>query len=106
MKIKKFCLKQSLFLIIVLLCSCSSLQKKPVVIYLIGDSTVANYADNYEEGKDYYKTKYPKTGWGQVFQELFSESDLTDFKNIFDSDTVIIDDRARGGRSTRTFFQE
>ena len=77
-----------------------------MIIYLIGDSTVANYADNYEEGKDYYKTKYPKTGWGQVFQELFSESDLTDFKNIFDSDSVIIDDRARGGRSTRTFFQE
>jgi lysophospholipase L1-like esterase len=28
------------------------------------------------------------------------------FKGLFDSDSVFIDDRARGGRSTRTFFQE
>ncbi|MBN2595217.1 MAG: rhamnogalacturonan acetylesterase [Marinifilaceae bacterium] len=98
--------QRNLLLLILFLFGCSSLQEKPVVIYLIGDSTVADYADNYEEGKDYYKTRYPVTGWGQVFQEQFTGTDLTDFKNIFDSDSVIIDDRARGGRSTRTFFQE
>ena len=67
---------------------------------------MANYADNYDEGKDYFKTRYPVTGWGQVFQECFTGIDLTDFKNIFNADSVIVDDRARGGRSTRTFFQE
>ena len=98
--------KQNILLLILILLGCSSLQKKPVVIYLIGDSTMANYADNYDEGKDYFKTRYPVTGWGQVFQECFTGIDLTDFKNIFNADSVIVDDRARGGRSTRTFFQE
>ncbi|MEZ4894207.1 MAG: hypothetical protein R2778_14480 [Saprospiraceae bacterium] len=63
-------------LLIVLLGSCcSSLRKKPVTIYLIGDSTVANYADNYDSGKDYFKTRYPVTGWGQVFQEYYGIRD-------------------------------
>lgn len=77
-----------------------------VVIYVIGDSTVANYADNYEEGKDYFKTRYPVAGWGQLFQEYFTQADLTALKPLLHVDSVRIDDRARGGRSTRTFFQE
>lgn len=97
---------QYVFVLILFLYSFTLTQQKTVVIYLIGDSTVANYADNYDEGKDYYKTRFPVTGWGQVFQEQFTGVDLADFKNIFDADSVIIDDRARGGRSTRTFFQE
>ncbi len=76
------------------------------MIYLIGDSTVANYANNYEEGKDYFKTRYPVTGWGQVFQEFFTGHDLSEFKHLFNADSIRVDDRARGGRSTRTFFQE
>ena len=98
--------KRNSILLIIILLGCSSLQKEPVVIYLIGDSTMANYADNYDEGKDYFKTRYPVTGWGQVFQQCFTGTDLTDFKNVFNADSVIVDDRARGGRSTRTFFQE
>lgn len=92
---------------IVLLCSFSFLQKKSVTtIFLIGDSTVANYADNYDKGKDYFKTRYPVTGWGQVFPELFKESEFKNFQHLFDADSVRIVNRARGGRSTRTFFQE
>jgi lysophospholipase L1-like esterase len=79
---------------------------EPVVIYLIGDSTMADYTGNYDEGKDYFKTRHPLAGWGQVFQETFNGADLSQFKNLFDNDSIIIDDRARGGRSTRTFFQE
>tara|TARA_B100000378_G_scaffold268154_1_gene255053 strand:+ start:720 stop:1562 length:843 start_codon:yes stop_codon:yes gene_type:complete len=75
-------------------------------IFLIGDSTMANYADNYEPGKDYMKTRYPVTGWGQVFQQFFVKDSLTELKNLINTDSVIVDDRARGGRSTRTFFQE
>tara|TARA_B100002049_G_scaffold107284_1_gene79069 strand:+ start:258 stop:1100 length:843 start_codon:yes stop_codon:yes gene_type:complete len=75
-------------------------------IFLIGDSTMANYADNYEPGKDYMKTHYPVTGWGQVFQQFFVKDSLTELKNLINTDSVIVDDRARGGRSTRTFFQE
>lgn len=106
MKINKILTTQGFLFLFLILSSCFYLPKKPVHIYLIGDSTVANYADNYDKGKDYYKTRYPVTGWGQVFQELFVGSDLTELETILDSDSVIVDDRARGGRSTRTFFQE
>ncbi|WBL24714.1 rhamnogalacturonan acetylesterase [Zunongwangia sp. HGR-M22] len=83
-----------------------STQQNSQTIYLIGDSTMANYADDYEPGKDYMETRYPVTGWGQVFQEFFVKDSLAEVKNIIHSDSVIVDDRARGGRSTRTFFQE
>lgn len=80
-------------------------EKNAITVYLIGDSTMADYADNYEEGKDYMKTRYPMTGWGQVFQPFLSGDSL---KNIpfIKAKKAIVDDRARGGRSTRTFFQE
>lgn len=74
-------------------------------IYLIGDSTMADYADNYEKGKDYMKTRYPMTGWGQVFQAFMTPEHLNAIAWL-EADSVIVDDRARGGRSTRTFFQE
>ncbi len=99
-------LKVSILFILFISLQCTTAPKEPVTIYLIGDSTMADYADNYDPGKDYYKTRYPVTGWGQVFQRQFEGSDLSEFRHLFDADSVIIDDRARGGRSTRTFFQE
>ncbi|WBL23338.1 rhamnogalacturonan acetylesterase [Zunongwangia sp. HRR-M8] len=81
-------------------------KENPQTIFLIGDSTMANYADDYEPGKDYMQTRYPVTGWGQVFQQFFVKDSLAEVKNIIHTDSVIVDDRARGGRSTRTFFQE
>ncbi|MBD8490587.1 rhamnogalacturonan acetylesterase [Echinicola sp. CAU 1574] len=75
-------------------------------VYLIGDSTMADYSDNYDPGKDYMKTRYPVTGWGQVFQPFMSKENLASLKGIIQGDSVIVDDRARGGRSTRTFFEE
>ena len=80
--------------------------KKQVTIYLIGDSTMADYANNYEEGKDYMKVRYPVTGWGQEFQQFMKSDSLFKLKNLIKADSVFVDDRARGGRSTRTFFQE
>lgn len=58
-------------------------QKKKITVYLIGDSTMC----------DYDLKRAPLTGWGMPF------------KNYFDS-SVVIDNRARGGRSTRTFISE
>jgi lysophospholipase L1-like esterase len=80
--------------------------KKITTVYLIGDSTMADYANNYEPGKDYMKTRYPVTGWGQVFQQFMASDSIHKIKNIIKTDSVFVDDRARGGRSTRTFFQE
>jgi len=56
---------------------------KKTKVYLIGDSTMC----------DYEPQRAPLTGWGMPF------------KYFFDS-TIEIDNRARGGRSTRTFLSE
>jgi len=54
-----------------------------ITVYLIGDSTMS-----------IKKTEaYPETGWGMPF------------KYFFDS-TVVVDNRAKNGRSTRTFISE
>lgn len=75
-------------------------------IYLVGDSTMADYSGDYDPGKDYMKVRYPVTGWGQVFQQFFAKDSLSQLQPLITSDSVFVDDRARGGRSTRTFFQE
>jgi len=55
----------------------------PITVYLIGDSTIA----------DKVPATYPETGWG------------TPFKTFFDS-TVVVENHAKNGRSTRTFISE
>ncbi len=57
--------------------------KKRIKIYLIGDSTMCTYEPK----------QFPVTGWGMSFATFF-DSALT------------IDNRARGGRSTKTFISE
>ena len=79
--------------------------ESPITIYLIGDSTMADYSGDYDD-KDYMKTRYPVMGWGQVFQQFFIKDSLPKLSGIIKTNSVIVDDRARGGRSTRTFFQE
>ena len=76
--------------------------KKILRVFLIGDSTVADYTIY-----DDYKTKrYPITGWGQVFQAFMSSDSLGKVRNIIKADSALVIDSARGGRSTRTFFEE
>jgi lysophospholipase L1-like esterase len=77
-------------------------KKRPVKVFLAGDSTCANYA--LEE--DYQSKRFPLTGWGQVFQQFVRKDSLKQVSGLIKADTVIVDDRAKGGRSTRTFFQE
>jgi len=81
-------------------------QSELVTVYLIGDSTMADYSGDYDPGKDYMKTRYPLMGWGQVFQPFMSSDSLKQVSGLIKTDSVIVDNRARGGRSTRTFFQE
>lgn len=80
--------------------------KKITRIFLIGDSTMADYTGDYEPGKDYMKVRYPITGWGQVFQPFFVKDSLAFLKPGLKTDSVEVIDKAYGGRSTRTFFQE
>jgi lysophospholipase L1-like esterase len=92
-----------IFLIIIGLFSFHSRAPKVVTFYLIGDSTMADYP-SYDE--DYMGKRYPMTGWGQVFQPFFSKDKLQQISHIIEGDSVRVDNRARGGRSTRTFFEE
>ena len=57
--------------------------KKKIKIWMIGDSTMCQYETN----------RAPLAGWGMPFA------------NFFDS-AVSIENKARGGRSTRTFISE
>lgn len=61
-----------------------ALGKEPVIIYLAGDSTMANKAAD----------KRPETGWGEALQQFFN------------ADKVRVDNHAMNGRSTRTFISE
>lgn len=63
--------------------SFSSPPEGKITLYLIGDSTIAN-----KETK-----AYPETGWGMPFRYFFDS-------------TVFVDNRAKNGRSTRTFLSE
>ncbi|GCC50075.1 GntR family transcriptional regulator [Chryseotalea sanaruensis] len=60
-----------------------AVQESKTIIYLIGDSTIAT-----KEVK-----AYPETGWGMPFQYFFDS-------------TVVIENHAKNGRSTRTFISE
>jgi lysophospholipase L1-like esterase len=58
-------------------------QKRKITVFIAGDSTAAN-----KEVK-----AFPETGWGMPFAYMFDS-------------TVTVDNRAKNGRSTRTFISE
>ena len=77
----KFCI----FTILILACAINiPAQKLPITIFLAGDSTMAEKAEN----------KRPETGWGEKLQQHF------------DQKKVKIDNRAQNGRSTKSFVDE
>lgn len=77
-------------------------KSKITKVWLIGDSTVADYSLE----KDYSEKRYPVMGWGQVFQAFLASDSLDFIRHLVRTDSVLVDDRARGGRSTRSFFEE
>lgn len=62
----------------------ASAQRQPVVVYLAGDSTMAEKKPE----------KRPETGWGEMFGQYF------------DAEKVKIENHAQNGRSTKTFISE
>ena len=76
-------LKYSIAFLLLALMSFTIPKEDKITVYLIGDSTMAIKEIS----------AYPETGWGMPFV------------NFFDS-TVVIDNRAKNGRSTRTFIEE
>lgn len=80
----------------------SGKKKKVTRVWLIGDSTMTDYSQE----SDYKTKRFPIMGWGQVFQPFMCSDSLKQIRNIISTDSAIVDDRARGGRSTRSFFEE
>jgi len=81
--LKKIFLNILLILPAIILSSFFLLSTNKTIVWLIGDSTMAN-----KEVK-----AFPETGWGMPFSYFFDS-------------TVTVDNRAKNGRSTRTFIEE
>ncbi|MBB3061176.1 rhamnogalacturonan acetylesterase [Microbulbifer rhizosphaerae] len=71
-------------------------------IYLAGDSTMTDQTLN----ADYWESRHPVTGWGQKFEPFVNGENLEALRPLIQGDRVKVVNRARGGRSTRTFFEE
>lgn len=76
-------MKSTVIFLAIVLMAFSLPPKDRKKVYLVGDSTMC----------DYETKRAPLTGWGMPFRYFFDTS-------------VVIDNRAKGGRSTRTFLGE
>lgn len=76
-------IKKNILVAAVLLLAAFIPPEKTITVWLIGDSTMSD-----KEIK-----AYPETGWGMPFAHFFDSS-------------VVVDNRAKNGRSTRTFIAE
>ena len=77
--------RSSFFLILMLVfAGCAQKAPEPIIIYMIGDSTMANKPN---------PDQNPERGWGQMLP-------------LFFTDHVTIDNRAVNGRSTRSFINQ
>jgi len=74
---------KSLFLLSLAFLMAFTSPPKITKVWLIGDSTMSIKAVR----------AYPETGWGMPFRYFFDS-------------TIVVDDRAKNGRSTRTFIEE
>lgn len=75
-------MKNIFFFLFISFITFSCTQKQPV-LYMVGDSTMANKPD----------LEYPERGWGQLLPMFFDT-------------TITIENHAKNGRSTRSFIYE
>ncbi|RZK48906.1 MAG: pectin esterase [Pedobacter sp.] len=85
-----------------LLFSAMRMQPKRKQLFLIGDSTLTDYSLEV----DYATKRFPMVGWGQVIQAFFQPDSIALLPNFLRADEIQIVNKAKGGRSTRTFFEE
>lgn len=75
----------------------SAAQKRPIHIFMAGDSTMALkplYKNVYDSiAGDSIAEPFPEKGWGQVLPEFFNNN-------------ILVEDLAQNGRSSRTFIEQ
>jgi lysophospholipase L1-like esterase len=99
----RICTSLVIVLSLLALQACSNLpQQRTTHLYIASDSTATDYSTE----PDYMAKRYPQVGWGQVFQSLFTAESLPRVKALGVADKVAVIDKAKGGRSTRSFFEE
>lgn len=93
----------TLSLVLFALQACSNLPQQHIThLYIASDSTATDYSTE----PDYMTKRHPQMGWGQVFQPLFTAESIPRLKNLHVSSKVEVVPKAKGGRSTRSFFEE
>lgn len=82
---------------------CSQLPKtSSSTIYIASDSTAADHTLN----EDYQAKRHPVTGWGQALQVQLDVLPVAQRQQLFGAKQLLVANKARGGRSSRTFFEE
>ena len=81
----------------------NSSASKPT-IFIASDSTVQTYESNY----------YPQTGWGQTLAQFFG-NDMKEYEcegcnfsqaQTYETENVVVENRAIGGRSSKSYVEE
>jgi len=76
-------MKKLIFILAVICFAFTTDNSRPIHIFMIGDSTMANKPEK----------AIPENGWGQVLHYFFNDS-------------VVVDNHARNGRSSKSFINE
>jgi lysophospholipase L1-like esterase len=78
----------------------SASTKKTVKIWIFGDSTVKDYTDHQDECSPAVKI----AGWGEFMKDFLRTDSLDKVRNVITADSVVVDNRANGGRAARTYI--
>lgn len=90
------------FLLFCIIClqACSHTHNpKTTRIFIASDSTATDYSTE----PDFMEKRFPQMGWGQVLQPMLGHNP---FSQLHLGKTFVVINKAKGGRSTRSFFEE
>jgi uncharacterized repeat protein (TIGR02543 family) len=71
-----------------------------VTLWVFGDSTVKDYTGK----QDACSTVLKIAGWGEYIMQYLKSTNLPQLGTVFVADSLVLDNRANGGRAARTFL--
>lgn len=81
----------------------ATLPERPSInVFIASDSTATDQTLN----EDYHTHRHPVSGWGQAFQPWISGDNLKQLYPLISAPAAELQNHAKGGRSTRSFFEE